>query len=70
MLGVDEVTQHANCPEVPQQLLVFWASSRKVPESPAGVAHYGQTVGAQVLQQGLEAVVIPEDLPVKKGTNI
>lgn len=66
MLGVDKIAEHANCPEVPQQLLVFWASGRKVPKSPAGVAYYGQAVGAQVLQQSLEAVVVPEDLPAKK----
>lgn len=66
MLGVDKIAQHANCPEVPKQLLVFWTSGRKVPESPAGVAHYGQAVGAQVLQQSVETVVVPEDLSVKE----
>lgn len=66
MLGVDKVAQHANCTEVPQQLLVFWTSGRKVPQSPTGVANYGQAVGAQMLKQSVEAVVVPEDLPEKK----
>ena len=67
VLGVHQVPQHAHGAQVPQQLLVAGAAGRQVPERAARVAHYGQAVRRQVLQQRLQAIVVSQHLPAGGG---